>query len=78
MEDWKKKYYEEVILVDERRFLVSEALEHIRRVPPMTVRGERKAVIEGGVCLIEVKEEVWRVWRQYEETGMLEKGEEVR
>ena len=38
---WKQAYYDEVIKVDERRFLVSEALDHIHRVPPQSVKGER-------------------------------------
>jgi hypothetical protein len=63
---WKLAYYREEILVDERRFLVSEALEHIHRVPPMTVEGVRKVVIHDGKCLIDVPESVWEVWRGYE------------
>ncbi|KAE9373326.1 hypothetical protein N431DRAFT_482390 [Stipitochalara longipes BDJ] len=66
---WKLAYYREVILVDERRFLASEALEHIHRVPPMTVDGERKIVIRDGKCLIDVPESVWEVWREYEARG---------
>ncbi|PMD41610.1 hypothetical protein L207DRAFT_511445 [Hyaloscypha variabilis F] len=63
---WKLDYYREVIVADERRFLVSEALEHIYRVPPMTADGERKVVIRDGKCLIDVPEIVWEVWRGYE------------
>jgi hypothetical protein len=63
---WKLAYYREVILVDERRFLVSEAQEHIHRVPPMTVDGVRKVVIHDGKCLIDVPESVWELWRGYE------------
>jgi hypothetical protein len=66
---WKLAYYREIILVDERRFLESEALEHVYRVPPQTVMGERRVVIEDGKCLIEVSEEVWEVWRGYESRG---------
>lgn len=69
---WKLDYYREVILVDERRFLVSEALEHVHRVPPMTVQGERKVVICEGRCLIDVPESVWEVWRGYEARGTVE------
>ncbi|KAF8867092.1 hypothetical protein BDZ45DRAFT_3165 [Acephala macrosclerotiorum] len=64
-----------VILPDERRFLFSEALDHIMRVPPQTVKGERKVVIDAGKSLIEVKEGVWKVWREYEAR---EKEEEER
>ena len=32
---WKQAYYDEVIKVDEERFLVSQALEHIVRVAPL-------------------------------------------
>lgn len=70
---WKQAYYQEIILPDERRFLVSEALEHIARVPPGTVKGETKVVIRDGKCEIEVSEEVWRVWRSYEAGGEEEK-----
>jgi hypothetical protein len=66
MPKWKKDYYTDVILRDERRFLISEALDHIYRVDPGTVKGERKLIIEDGKCLIEVREEVWMVWREYE------------
>ena len=69
---WKLDYYQQVILVDERRFLVSEAMEHIHRVPPMTVEGTRKVVIREGKCLIDVPELVWEVWRLYEEWGKAE------
>jgi hypothetical protein len=70
---WKLAYYQEVILVDERRFLVSEAMQHIHRVPPLTVDGERKVVIHDGKCLIDVPQSVWEVWRGYEARG---RGEE--
>lgn len=66
---WKQDYYREVILVDEKRFLVSAALEHIFRVGPGTVEGERRVVIREGKALVEVGEEVWRVWREYERRG---------
>lgn len=67
---WKQDYYHDVILVDERRFLVSEALDHIFRVGPGTVKGRRMVVIQDGKPLVEVGEEVWRVWREYEARGV--------
>ncbi|KUJ20337.1 uncharacterized protein LY89DRAFT_441218 [Mollisia scopiformis] len=73
MPKWKQDYYQEVILADERRFLVSEALDHIYRVPPGTVKGERKVVIDQGKCLIEVSDEIWKVWKEYEARGVAEK-----
>ncbi|OBT90526.1 hypothetical protein VE02_01056 [Pseudogymnoascus sp. 03VT05] len=66
---WKQDYYREVILVDEKRFLVSAALEHIFRVGPGTVEGERKVVIREGKAVVEVGEEMWRVWRECERRG---------
>lgn len=72
---WKLAYYREVILVDERRFLVSEAMQHIHRVPPMTVDGERKVVIHDRKCLINVPESVLEVWRSYEAKGCAEEKE---
>jgi hypothetical protein len=67
MPQWKADYYREVILPDERRFLVSDALDHIFRVSPGSVKGERKVIIEEGECLIEVGDDIWRVWREYED-----------
>ncbi|KFY07730.1 hypothetical protein V492_06886 [Pseudogymnoascus sp. VKM F-4246] len=69
---WKQDYYREVILPDERRFLVSEALDHIYRVKPQTVTGERRVVIQEGKPLVEVGEEVWKIWREYERRGETE------
>ena len=69
MPKWKQAYYDEIIKVDERRFLISEALDHIYRVDPGTVKGDRKVVIEEGKSLVEVSEEIWKVWREYEARG---------
>lgn len=69
MPKWVQAYYDEVIKVDERKFLVSEALEHVVRVPPKTVVGTVRVVISEGRVLVDVGEEVWRVWRGYEERG---------
>jgi beta-galactosidase beta subunit len=59
-------YYQEVVLVDERRFLISEALDHLHKLPPNTVVGEKKVVIQDGEVLIDVPERVWILWREYE------------
>ncbi|KAH8797935.1 hypothetical protein F5884DRAFT_814120 [Xylogone sp. PMI_703] len=66
---WVSAYYQEVVLVDEKRFLVSEARLHFKRVGPGQVRGERRVVIKDGKCMILVSDEVWRVWREYEARG---------
>jgi hypothetical protein len=66
MPQWKKRYYEEVILKDEKRLLESLATEHLVQVGEGTVKGKRRVVIEGGESRIEVEAEVWRVWRGYE------------
>ncbi len=66
---WKIDYYQEVILADERRFLVSEALEHVLIVGAGAVEGERKVVIRDGKSVIEVSDEVMAVWREYEKRG---------
>ncbi|KAH9222484.1 hypothetical protein DL95DRAFT_326207, partial [Leptodontidium sp. 2 PMI_412] len=66
MPKWVQAYYDEVVKVDERRFLVSEALEHIVRMPPRTVQGTVRVVIQEGKALVEVPEGVWAVWREYE------------
>ncbi|KAL2067548.1 hypothetical protein VTL71DRAFT_1973 [Oculimacula yallundae] len=72
---WVQAYYDEVVKVDEKRFLVSEALEHIVRVPPGSVKGIKKVVIEGGEVKIDVPEGVWEVWRGFEGRGK-EEGKE--
>jgi hypothetical protein len=69
MPQWKKDYYEEVILKDEKRLLESLATEHLVQVGEGTVNGVRRVVIEGGESRIDVEEEVWRVWRGYEARG---------
>jgi hypothetical protein len=42
------KYWKEVIVEDEKRFLVSPALDHVRRIAANTVDGERRVIIEDG------------------------------
>lgn len=66
---WVGKYYKEVVLVDEVRFLESLATEHLLQVPGGTVTGERKPIIEGGKAVIEIPEEVMEVWKRYEREG---------
>ncbi|CAG8950165.1 hypothetical protein HYFRA_00008402 [Hymenoscyphus fraxineus] len=56
---WVVRYYQEVVLVDERRFLDGEAMTHVRMVEGGTVMGERKAVIEGGKVVVGVGEEAY-------------------
>jgi hypothetical protein len=51
---WKKDYYNEVILPDERRFLVSDALLHFKILPAGSVDGEKRVVIQGGKAMIDV------------------------
>ncbi|PVH73744.1 hypothetical protein DL98DRAFT_519707 [Cadophora sp. DSE1049] len=72
MPAWVQAYYDEVVKKDERRFLVSEALDHIVRVKPRTVKGEVKVVIQEGKPLIEVSDEIWKVWKEYEARGRKE------
>lgn len=40
--EWAQAYYREVVLEDERRFLVSEALLHTKMVESGQVNGERR------------------------------------
>jgi hypothetical protein len=56
-------------MVDERRFLDRDAEMWFKRVEPGTVDGDKKIIIEGGKSLIEIPEEVMRVWREYEGRG---------
>ncbi|KAH6673342.1 hypothetical protein B0J14DRAFT_540761 [Halenospora varia] len=66
---WVGKYYKEVVLVDEVRFLESLATEHLLQVPGGTVTGERKTIIENGKAVIEIPEEVMEVWKRCEREG---------
>lgn len=61
-----KKYFEEVILMDERRFLVGEALGHVRMVGAGVVTGERRVIIEDGkvVCGLDWVEN-GKIWEGY-------------
>jgi hypothetical protein len=67
MPSWKREYYEEVILRDEKRLLVSLAMEHLVQVGEGTVSGERRMIIQDGKSVIQIEEGVWEVWRGYEE-----------
>jgi hypothetical protein len=66
-------YYLNVILPDERRFLISEAKQHMKVVPLGSIAGDRKVIIDGGKSVIEDGEaqdgqrEALRVWREYQE-----------
>lgn len=41
-------------MVDERRFLVSEALQHFKIAPLGSILGEKKVVIQDGKAVIDV------------------------
>jgi hypothetical protein len=67
-------YYLNVILPDERRFLVSEAMEHIKLVPAGTIDGDRKVIIDGRKATIindslaqHAQVEALKAWRRYQE-----------
>ena len=83
-EKWRKDYYQEVILADEKRFLVSSATEHIKVVPGGTVVGKKVVVIEGGKStgIVEsiVGKEEWesilRTWGEYEARAQSPRREE--
>lgn len=48
------KYFQELVLADERKFLLSEALEHYKIVDCGTVMGDRKVIIEDGKVVYEL------------------------
>jgi hypothetical protein len=61
-------------LVDEKKMLVSAALEHCVRVEEGSVAGSgedggRKIVIKDGKAVIAVPDEVMKIWRGYEQRG---------
>jgi hypothetical protein len=57
-------YYQKVILPDERAFLMSEALQHLRWMDPGTVVGDKVVIIEDGKAMIDCEETmgVWKGW----------------
>ena len=66
---WVYAYDWDVVLADERRFLVTEAQLHMKVVGLGSVNGERRVVIWDRKCVIEIGEDGWRVWREYEARG---------
>jgi hypothetical protein len=65
-------YYLNVILQDERRFLVSEAKQHIKVVPLGTIAGDKRIIIDSRKAIVDdreaqdVQREALRVWREYQ------------
>lgn len=60
------KYFQEMVLRDERRFLISEALEHYKMVDGGTVTGDRKVIVEDGKVVygLGYLENV-KIWQMY-------------
>jgi hypothetical protein len=50
---FKDPYYLNVILPDEQRFLISEAMEHMKIVPLGTISGDRKLIIDDRKAIID-------------------------
>lgn len=57
-------YYQKVILPDERSFLISEALQHLRWMEPGAVEGDKVVIIRDGKALIDCEEDtkIWKEW----------------
>jgi hypothetical protein len=51
-----KTYYLEVIMPDEKRFLLDEALKHLQGVEPGAVDGDRVELIVDGKAVVSVGE----------------------
>ena len=71
-EAFSDPYYLNVILPDERRFLVSEAKQHMKVVLLGSVVGDRKVIIDGMKSVVDDREprdaqrEALKVWREYQ------------
>lgn len=71
-EAFSDPYYLNVILPDERRFLVSEAKQHMKVVPLGSIVGDRKVFIDGMKSIVDNREaqdaqrEALKVWREYQ------------
>ena len=48
-----QKFYQTVILPDEREFLFSEALDHVRILEPGSITGEPAVLVEDGKVMVE-------------------------
>jgi hypothetical protein len=72
-EAWRNAYYHDVILPDEKRFLVSPAGEHLKIVSGVT--GRKTVFIEDGKGMVEIPEEIMDVWKSYEARGKESKGQ---
>ena len=73
-----RRYDERFILPDERAFLVSEAMAHLRVVGAGSVVGERVEFVVGGEVVVgegEMKG-VWERWREVEREVRAEKQKE--
>jgi len=66
---WMKAYHEEVIVGDEKKFLKSEALGHIKWVESGSIEGDTLVVIEDGKAKVDVPAEFWAVWEEYKKKG---------
>lgn len=49
----EREYYEEIILPDERKFLLDEARVHMLVLAAGSVEGERVEVIKDGIAVVE-------------------------
>lgn len=65
-------YYDNVILPDERRFLLSEAKAHMLVVEPGTVIGDRTVFIQDGKPMIGYEQvmEQWTGWEGYKKVDL--------
>lgn len=64
-----QKFYEEVLVPDERRFLFSEALQHVKVLEPGSVVGDKTVLVEGGEVVVE-----WGWAREVFERYVVERG----
>lgn len=57
-------YYQNVILPDERTFLVCEALQHLQWMDPGAIVGDKIVFLQGGKALIDCEEDmkIWNNW----------------
>ncbi|KAK4942803.1 hypothetical protein LTR10_017563 [Elasticomyces elasticus] len=57
-------YYQNVILPDERAFLVRDALQHLRWLEPGAMVGDRVVLIQDGKALIDCEKDlkIWNEW----------------
>jgi hypothetical protein len=65
MQGWlSHPYFVDIILADEKNFLISPAYSHAKMLADGTVQGDRKVMIEDGKAVVDYEDglKAWKEW----------------